>query len=175
MPNTPARIGQGITVWTATESVPEARREQARAILASFGQEVFVEDEHYLDMATALSGTGPAYVFMFMEALIDAGVHLGFSRRIAEQLVIQTMRGSVEYAAQSHEHPATLRNQVTSRAAHRRRRSTILRKAACGRFSRGRFGRLISAAWRWARAKKWRTSRAWRAIPTHSKATARAR
>ncbi|MCE7947510.1 MAG: pyrroline-5-carboxylate reductase [Chloroflexi bacterium CFX4] len=114
MPNTPARIGQGITVWAAAESVPDLQRQQAQAILASFGQEVFVEDEHYLDMATALSGTGPAYVFMFMEAMIDAGVHLGFSRRIAEQLVIQTMRGSVEYAAQSHEHPAALRNQVTS-------------------------------------------------------------
>ncbi len=114
MPNTPARIGQGITVWTATPDVSDAGREQARAILASLGQEVYVEEEHYLDMATALSGTGPAYVFMFMEALIDAGVHLGFSRRIAEQLVIQTMRGSVEYAAQSKEHPAALRNQVTS-------------------------------------------------------------
>lgn len=114
MPNTPARIGQGITVWTAAHCVSDAQREQARAILMSFGQEVFVEEEHYLDMATALSGTGPAYVFMFMEAMIDAGVHLGFSRRIAEQLVIQTMRGAVEYAAVSKEHPAALRNQVTS-------------------------------------------------------------
>jgi pyrroline-5-carboxylate reductase len=101
MPNTPARIGQGITVWTATNEVPAAQREQARAILCSFGQEVFVDNEDYLDMATALSGTGPAYVFLFMEAMIDAGVHMGFSRRVAEQLVIQTMRGSVEYAAAS--------------------------------------------------------------------------
>ncbi|GAB4549982.1 MAG: pyrroline-5-carboxylate reductase [Anaerolineae bacterium] len=114
MPNTPARIGQGITVWTAQDAVGALAREQARAILTSFGQEVYVEDESYLDMATALSGTGPAYVFMFMEAMIDAGVHLGFSRRIAEQLVIQTMRGAVEYAAQTKEHPAALRNQVTS-------------------------------------------------------------
>lgn len=114
MPNTPARIGQGITVWTATNEVPMAQREQARAILCSFGQEVFVDNEDYLDMATALSGTGPAYVFLFMEAMIDAGVHMGFSRRVAEQLVIQTMRGSVEYAAATGEHPAALRNQVTS-------------------------------------------------------------
>lgn len=114
MPNTPARIGQGITVWTATHEVPEMQRAQAAAILNTLGQEIYVEDEDYLDMATALSGTGPAYVFLFMEALIDAGVHLGFSRRIAEQLVIQTMRGSVEYAAISKEHPAVLRNQVTS-------------------------------------------------------------
>ncbi len=114
MPNTPARIGQGITVWTAAKEVPEAQREQARAVLASLGEEIYMDNEDYLDMATALSGTGPAYVFMFMEAMIDAGVHMGFPRRIAEELVIQTMRGSVEYAAVSKEHPAALRNQVTS-------------------------------------------------------------
>jgi pyrroline-5-carboxylate reductase len=114
MPNTPARIGQGITVWTAAKAVPETQREQARAVLASLGQEIYMDGEEYLDMATALSGTGPAYVFMFMEAMIDAGVHMGFPRRVAEQLVIQTMRGSVEYADVSKEHPAALRNQVTS-------------------------------------------------------------
>lgn len=114
MPNTPAQIGQGMTVWTATPEVTEAQRGQAQAILGALGQELFVNDEGYLDMATALSGTGPAYIFMFMEALIDAGVHLGFSRRIAEQLVFQTMRGSLEYAAQSGKHVAELRNQVTS-------------------------------------------------------------
>jgi len=114
MPNTPARIGEGITVWASSADVDEAGRDQTRAILASLGQEVYVEDEHYLDMATALSGTGPAYVFLFMEAMIDAGVHMGFSRRVAEQLVLQTMRGSVEYAIQTKEHPAALRNQVTS-------------------------------------------------------------
>ncbi len=114
MPNTPARIGQGITVWTAAQNVSEASRAQAAAILGTLGQEIFMDGEDYLDMATALSGTGPAYVFLFMEAMIDAGVHLGFSRRIAEQLVIQTMRGAVEYADQSKDHPAMLRNQVTS-------------------------------------------------------------
>ncbi|SRR5258706_4144148 len=114
MPNTPARIGQGITVWTAAKDVPDVQREQARAVLASLGQEIYMDGEEYLDMATALSGTGPAYVFMFMEAMIDAGVHMGFPRRVAEQLVLQTMRGSVEYAAVSKEHPAALRNQVTS-------------------------------------------------------------
>lgn len=114
MPNTPAQIGQGITVWTATPQVPEPQREQARLLLGALGEELFMEDEKYLDMATALSGTGPAYIFLFMEALIDAGVHMGFSRRDAERLVIQTMRGSVEYAAKSGLHPAQLRNQVTS-------------------------------------------------------------
>lgn len=114
MPNTPAQIGEGMTVWTATPEVAAEQRDQAQAILGALGEEIYVDDESYLDMATALSGTGPAYIFMFMEALIDAGVHLGFSRRIAEQLVLQTMRGSIDYADQSGKHVAELRNQVTS-------------------------------------------------------------
>jgi len=114
MPNTPAQIGQGMTVWTATPEVNDEQRAQAQAILGALGMELYVDQESYLDMATALSGTGPAYIFMFMEALVDAGVHLGFSRRVAEQLVFQTMRGSLEYAAQSGKHVAELRNQVTS-------------------------------------------------------------
>jgi len=114
MPNTPAQIGQGITVWTATPEVASQQRQQAEALLGALGEQIYVDDERYLDMATALSGTGPAYIFMFMEALIDAGVHMGFSRRDAERLVLQTMRGSVEYAASSGLHPAQLRNQVTS-------------------------------------------------------------
>jgi pyrroline-5-carboxylate reductase len=114
MPNTPAQIGEGISVWTATAEVPPQQRSQAQAILEAFGEQLYMDDERYLDMATALSGTGPAYIFLFMEALIDAGVHMGFSRRDAERLVLQTMRGSVEYAAQSGLHPAQLRNQVTS-------------------------------------------------------------
>ncbi len=114
MPNTPAQISEGITVWCASEAVSEEQKQTAQAILSALGETVFVEDEHYLDMATALSGTGPAYVFMFMEALIDAGVHMGFPRRIAEQLVVQTIRGSTSYYLQAGRHPATLRNQVTS-------------------------------------------------------------
>ena len=114
MPNTPGQIGQGITVWTATPEVCGPCRDQAQAILSALGEDVFVEDEAYLDMATALSGTGPAYVFLFMEAMIDAGVHLGFSRRVATQLVMQTMTGAVAYARQSDRHVAELRNQVTS-------------------------------------------------------------
>jgi pyrroline-5-carboxylate reductase len=114
MPNTPAQIGMGITVWTATAQVSDMHREQGRMILGSLGDEIYLEHESYLDMATALSGSGPGYVFMMMEALIDAGVHLGFSRHIARQLVFQTMRGSVEYASQSSKHVAELRNQVTS-------------------------------------------------------------
>lgn len=114
MPNTPAQIGEGITVWTASPVVSEEQLALARQVLQALGQEVFVEEENYLDMATALSGTGPAYVFLFMEALIDAGVHMGFPRRIAEQLVTQTLLGSVEYYQKLAIHPAQLRNQVTS-------------------------------------------------------------
>lgn len=114
MPNTPGQIGEGITVWTASAKTSSEQREMARQILGALGEEVFVEDESYLDMATALSGTGPAYVFLFTEALIDAGVHLGFPRRIAEQLVLQTIKGSVAYYHHAERHPATLRNQVTS-------------------------------------------------------------
>ncbi|HZW02438.1 MAG TPA: pyrroline-5-carboxylate reductase [Anaerolineaceae bacterium] len=114
MPNTPAQIGEGITVWTGSPDVSTDQREQARRILTALGDEIYVEEEHYLDMATALSGTGPAYVFLFMEAMIDAGVHLGFPRRIAEQLVTETLRGSVDYYDEKKSHIARLRNEVTS-------------------------------------------------------------
>lgn len=116
MPNTPAQIGEGITVWTASSSVTEEQRKMAQRILTALGDEVFVEEETYLDMATALSGTGPAYTFLFMEAMVDAGVHLGFPRRLAEQLVVSTVRGSVDYYLKRSGdlHLAHLRNQVTS-------------------------------------------------------------
>jgi len=114
MPNTPAQVGMGMSVWTATPETNAAQREQARTILAALGEELYMDHEDYLDMATALSGTGPAYVFLVMEALIDAGVHMGFSRRVSEQLVMQTMRGSLEFARASQRHPVELRNMVTS-------------------------------------------------------------
>jgi pyrroline-5-carboxylate reductase len=114
MPNTPGQIGEGITVSTCSKEVTEEQQATARAVLGALGEEVFVEDESYLDMATALSGSGPAYVFLFTEALIDAGVHMGFPRRIAEQLVLQTIKGSASFYEQAGRHPATLRNQVTS-------------------------------------------------------------
>ncbi len=116
MPNTPAQIGEGITVWTASPEVREEQLEMTRAILSALGDQIFVEEESYLNMATALSGTGPAYVFLFMEAMVDAGVHMGFPRRIAEQLVAQTVRGSVDYYTRRDDpvHLARLRNEVTS-------------------------------------------------------------
>jgi pyrroline-5-carboxylate reductase len=117
MPNTPAQIGEGITVWTCSKTVTEKQLDFAKTILGAFGKEIFEEEEDFLDKATALSGTGPAYVYLFMEAMVDAGVHLGFSRRTAERLVIETLRGSVDYydtGAEDTRHLARLRNQVTS-------------------------------------------------------------
>jgi len=114
MPNTPSQVGQGMTVWMATPEVTEEQSEMVAAVLSAMGKAVRVHDENEVDMATALSGTGPAYVFLVMEALIDAGVHLGFSRHIAEELVLQTMLGSVLFARDSGLHPAELRNMVTS-------------------------------------------------------------
>ena len=114
MPNTPAQVGEGMTVWTATPEVSEVQREQAGAIVAALGRQLFVEEEKFLDMATAISGSGPAYVFLMMEALIDAAVHLGFSRDAAREMVVQTIRGSAIYAEHQPVHPAELRNRVTS-------------------------------------------------------------
>lgn len=114
MPNTPAQIGQGMSVWTTTDTVTDEQRQRAKAILGALGEELWVDEEKYVDMATALSGTGPTYVFLVMEALIDAGVHMGFPRRIAEQIVLQTVSGSVAFARDSGKHMAELRNMVTS-------------------------------------------------------------
>jgi len=114
MPNTPAQIGEGMSVWTATRNVTEKQLDRARTILQALGKELYVNDEKFLDMATAVIGTGPTYVFLVMEAMIDAAVHLGFPRHVAHQLVTETMRGSVVYAMKSGKHPAELRNLVTS-------------------------------------------------------------
>ena len=114
MPNTPAQIGEGVTAWTASAAVSEKQEQQVCAMLDALGKSVHVENERQIDMATALSATGPTYIFMVMEALIDAGVHLGFSRHVAQELVHQTLLGSVLFARESHKHPAELRNMVTS-------------------------------------------------------------
>ena len=114
MPNTPAQIGEGMAVWCATADVGDTQRERIRTVLGALGEEIQVDTEKYVDMATALSGTGPTYVFLVMEALIDAGVHMGFPRRLAEEIVLQTVSGSVAFARDSGKHMAELRNMVTS-------------------------------------------------------------
>ena len=114
MPNTPAQLGRGMTVWYATPETTDDQRAQAKALLAALGAEIEVDDEKFVAMATAVSGTGPTYVFLFMEALIDAAVHLGFPRHVAHDLVVETLEGSTLFAKQSGDHPAVLRNMVTS-------------------------------------------------------------
>ena len=114
MPNTPAQLGRGMTVWYATPDVTDGQRDQARLLLGALGQQLQVDDEKLVAMATAVSGTGPTYVFLVMEALIDAAVHLGFPRHIAHDLVIETLEGSTLFAKASGMHPAQLRNMVTS-------------------------------------------------------------
>jgi len=114
MPNMPAQIGEGMTVWTATNEVTQDYREFAKSILSAAGEEIYVNSEKYIDMATALSGSGPAYIFLVIEALTDAGVHIGLPRDIAEKLVIETTLGSTRTVKEMKKHPAQLRNMVTS-------------------------------------------------------------
>ena len=114
MPNTPAQIGEGMSVWTATAEVTKQQRGWASSILGAIGKEIYVDDEKYLDMATAVSGSGPAYFFLFVEALVEAAVRIGLSRDMAQELVLQTMLGSGHLIQKSGREPAELRRMVTS-------------------------------------------------------------
>jgi len=114
MPNMPVQIGEGMIVWTTTNDVSQEQKGMAQSILDALGEELYVEDEKYLDMATALSGSGPAYVFLFIEVLIDAGVHIGLPRSVARKLVVQTIIGSSDAVREMGKHPAELRSIVTS-------------------------------------------------------------
>ena len=114
MPNTPAQIGAGMTMWTCAPSVSPAHQTATASILVTTGDAIYVADEKYLDMATALSASGPAYVFLMVEALIDAGVYVGLSRDVARRLALQTVKGSVELVSQTGQHPAALKDMVTS-------------------------------------------------------------
>ncbi len=114
MPNTPAQIGEGISAWTATPEVTEAQKDWAGSILGAMGKEIFVDDEKYLDMVTAVSGSGPAYFFLMVEALVDAAVHIGLPQKVAEELVLQTLLGSGHLIQKSGKAPAELRRMVTS-------------------------------------------------------------
>jgi pyrroline-5-carboxylate reductase len=114
MPNTPAALGKGFSGWMATESVTVEQRGLTRRILGALGAEAEMHEERYLDMTTAISGSGPAYVLLFLEAFINAGVHIGMPRALAGEMVIQTVLGSVAMAQRSTEHLAALRDAVTS-------------------------------------------------------------
>ncbi|MDE2938783.1 MAG: pyrroline-5-carboxylate reductase [Chloroflexota bacterium] len=114
MPNTPAQIGCGMSLWTCSEPVSDTHRDMARSMLGTVGEEIYVSDEKYLDMSTALSASGPAYVFMFVEALIDAGVYVGLPRDMARTLALQTVYGSVRLVMETGQHPGVLKDMVVS-------------------------------------------------------------
>ncbi len=138
MPNTPSQIARGVTVWFATDAVDEAGRERTRAILSALGREFEVRDERQVAMATAVSGTGPTYIFLFIEALTDAAVHLGFPRHVARELVLDTMSGSAAFAQASGRHVAELRDMVVSPGG--------TSAAALYELEKGRFRTVISDA-----------------------------
>ncbi len=147
IPNTPAQIGEGMSVWTATPAVKGAAKDQVKLLLGVLGKEIYVDSEKYVDMATAVSSSGPAYVFLVMEAMIDAAVHIGLRREMATPMVIQTLLGSARYAQESGRHPADLRNQVTSPGGTTTEGLLVLEDAGL----RGAFMEAIQAAYDKAR------------------------
>lgn len=116
IPNTPAQVGEGMTVWTASQAVGAQAKEEVRQVFGSLGREAYVPDERYIDMATAVSGSGPGFVLLLVEAMIDAAVHIGLGRDLATEMVLQTFAGSARLAQETGRHPADLRNMVTSPA-----------------------------------------------------------
>ena len=114
MPNTPAQVNMGVTAWLATPEVDATQREQTALLLGALGEQIPVDKEEYIDMQTGLGGSGPGFVFLIIEAMIDAGVQMGFSRPDAQKIVLQTIAGSVALVKETGKHPAELRNLVTS-------------------------------------------------------------
>ncbi|MBI2830901.1 MAG: pyrroline-5-carboxylate reductase [Chloroflexi bacterium] len=138
MPNTPAQIGEGMSVWTTTPEVTEQQKHWAASILAAMGREIYVDDEKYIDMATAVSGSGPAYVFLFIESLVAAAVNIGLSADVAHELVLQTLLGSGHLLRKSGKTPEELRKMVTSPGG--------TTAAALARFEKGNFSGLVKEA-----------------------------
>lgn len=114
MPNTPAQIGVGITAWTASDKVTTKQKKLAQSVLDALGKEIYVDSEKYIDMATAVSGSGPAYFFYMIECLTDAAVKIGLPRDTAAELVLETALGAALLADSSPKSPRELRKQVTS-------------------------------------------------------------
>ena len=113
MPNTPAQIGEGMSIWTSTGTT-QAAIQLTGDILRTIGLEIYVTNEKLLDMSTALSGSGPAYVFLFIESMIDAGVKLGLPRDYSRTMVVQTVLGSIKLLNETVQHPSVLKDSVTS-------------------------------------------------------------
>jgi len=138
MPNTRAQIGQGMSVWTATPEVTEPQKREVRSLLGTMGKEIYADDEQYIDMATAVSGSGPAYVFLFIESLVDAAVHIGLPRDMAQTLALQTVLGSALFIQESGKTPDELRRMVTSPGG--------TTAEAIAKFEEGRYSELVIQA-----------------------------
>ena len=132
MPNTPALIGQGIAGLYAREVVDAAERAAVELLLASTGQTLWVEREEDLDAVTALSGSGPAYVFYLIEAMMSAGIEMGLSTAQSRQLAQATVTGAAALATQSKDSPAALRQQVTSKGGTTHAALTVMEAAGVG-------------------------------------------
>ena len=145
MPNTPAQVGSGITVWTASAGVTARQKKRASDILGATGKEIYFDDEKYLDMATAVSGSGPAYFFLFVESLVESAVNIGMPQDTAEELVLQTILGSAQLIQKSGKAPAELRRMVTSPGG--------TTAAAMLHFEQGGFAELVRGAVRAAYEK----------------------
>jgi pyrroline-5-carboxylate reductase len=148
MPNMPAQIGEGMTVWTATGEASEKDRQRAQLALEALGRQVFVPDERFIDMATAVSGSGPAYVFLIIESFVDAAVRIGLPRDLANELVLETVLGSTHLVQRSDRHPAELRNLVTSPGGTTAEGLHVLEEGSL----RALLGRAIIAAYEKAKA-----------------------
>ncbi|MEY2617585.1 MAG: putative pyrroline-5-carboxylate reductase [Pseudomonadota bacterium] len=115
MPNTPALVGQGMTALFARAGADATDRARIEQVIATTGEFLWVDEEKHLDAVTALSGSGPAYVFLFLEAMIEAGAQMGLAREQAKRLAIATFAGASQLARDSEEPPAVLRERVTSK------------------------------------------------------------
>jgi pyrroline-5-carboxylate reductase len=129
MPNTPAQIGLGMSGWTATKEVSGEQKRWAKTILGAMGKEIYFDEEDDLDMVTAISGSGPAYLYLFAESLIDAAAGLGMKRNDAEKLVLQTMLGAAQLMDKSDKAPAELRRDVTSKGGTTERAIEVFEKS----------------------------------------------
>ena len=138
MPNTPSLIGQGAAGLFATQKVSAAQKQTASSIMQSVGLALWVDNEAHIDAVTAVSGSGPAYYFLMMEAMIAGAEKLGLSNEVAQQLVLQTATGAAQMAQQSAQTPGQLRVAVTSPKG--------TTEQALNHFNNGQFSQLCSEA-----------------------------
>ena len=138
MPNTPAQIGEGMSVWTTAAEVTEQQREWANSILSAMGKEIYIDDEDDIDKATVISGSGPAYVFLFVEALVEAARHIGLPYDMAQELVLQTLLGSGHFMQKSGKEPSELQRMVATPGG--------ITAEALAQFEKGQFTELVKRA-----------------------------